>query len=133
MRLSGSSTPHAGRVEIGILGIWGSIYSELWFLLHRLYFSLETQSIICRQLGFNDSILGTVWVQKGSTIRPHWFRDYQVRCLGNETSIRGCISSSQPQLTRRDYYGVQDLGVVCKPNVAQIDGELKSPGGNECG
>ena len=130
MRLSGSSTPHAGRVEIGILGTWGSISVEQFFF-YRLH--SETERIICRQLGFNDSILGTIWVQKGSTIRPHWFRDYQVRCLGNETSIRGCISSSQPQLTRRDYYGVQDLGVVCKPNVAQIDGELKSPGGNECG
>ena len=132
MRLSGSSTPHAGRVEIGILGTWGSIYIEEFFY-YWLHLSSETQRIICRQLGFNDSILATVWVQKGSTIRPRWFPDYQVRCLGNETNIRDCISSSQPQLTRRDYYDVQDLGVVCKPNVAQIDGELKSPGGSECG
>lgn len=121
VRLSGSSTPHAGRVEIGILGIWGSIYSELLFFLHRLYFSSETQRIICRQLGFNDSILGTVWVQKGSTIRPRWFSDYEFRCLGKERNIRDCISSPQPQLTRRDHYDVQDLGVVCKPNVSQID------------
>ena len=124
MRLSGSSTPHAGRVEIGILGIWGSIYNEILWFYHRLYFSSETQRIICRQLGFNDSILGTVWVQKGSTIRPRWFHAYEFRCLGNERNIRDCISSPQPQLTRRDHYYVQDLGVVCKPNVSQIDGEF---------
>ena len=123
VRLSGSSTPHAGRVEIGILGIWGSIYNYMSFL-HGLYFSSETQRIICRQLGFNDSILGTVWVQKGSTIRPRWFSDYEFHCLGKERNIRDCISSPQPQLTRRDYYNVQDLGVVCKPNVSQIDGEF---------
>ena len=121
MRLSGSSTPHAGRVEIRILGIWGSIFR---FLYRGRYFSSETERIICRQLGFNDSILSTVWVQSGSTIRPRWFHDYEVRCLGNERNVRDCISSPQPQLTRQNYYYRQDLGVVCKPNVSQIDGEF---------
>ena len=125
MRLSGSST-HAGRVEIEILGIWGSIYSELFFILYGGHFSSETQKVICRQLGFNDSILGTVWVQSGSTTRPRWFQDYKVRCLGNETNIRDCISSTQPQLTRQDHYFTQDLGVVCKPNISQIDGEFST-------
>ena len=124
MRLSGSSTPHAGRVEIRILGIWGSIYSEHFFRYRGRYFSSETKRIICRQLGFNDSILGTVWVQSGSTIRPRWFRDYEVRCLGNERNVRDCISSPRPQLTRQNYHYGQDLGVVCKPNVSQIDGEF---------
>ena len=124
MRLSASSTPHAGRVEIGILGIWGSIYSELFFHFYGGHFSSETQKVICRQLGFNDSILGTVWVQKRSTIRPRWFQDYEVRCLGNERNIRDCISSSQPQLTRQDRYFIEDLGVICKPNISQINGEF---------
>ena len=124
MRLRGSSTPHAGRVEIRILGIWGSIYSRHFFRYRGRYFSSETKRIICRQLGFNDSILGTVWVQSESTIRSRWFRDYEVRCLGNERNVRDCISSPQPQLTRQNYYYGQDLGVVCKPNVSQIDGEF---------
>ena len=118
MRLSGSLTPHAGRVQIGIHGIWGTINHA-----YHHSFPSESQRVICRQLGFNDSILGTVWMQNGPTIRPQWFYTSEIRCLGNETNIRDCISSTQPQL-RRNYYYAQDIGVVCKPKVPQINGEF---------
>ena len=122
MRLSASTAPHAGRGEIGILGIWGSIFREHFF--RDRHFSFETQRVICRQLGYNDSILGSVWMQIAPKLRPRWFRDDEVHCLGNETNIRDCISSAQPQLTRPSSSSAQELGVVCKPNVPQISGEF---------
>ncbi|XP_068745094.1 scavenger receptor cysteine-rich type 1 protein M160-like [Montipora capricornis] len=114
LRLHGSSVSHAGRVEIRIRGIWGSIYLQAY----RLRFLSKSLLVICRQLGFNDSILWTGWPRSGPEISPQWFLSYNVRCLGNERNLMDCVSSTQPRLGRYDRY--QDLGVVCKPNVSQI-------------
>ena len=123
MRLTASSVPHAGRVEIGILGIWGSIFREHFFFRDKR-FSFETQRVICQQLGYNDSILGSIWMRIAPKLRPRWFRDDEFHCLGNETDIRDCIPSPKPQLTRLGSSSAKDLGVVCKPNVPQISGEF---------
>ena len=123
MRLSGSSTPHAGRVEIKILGIWGSIFRKHGF--SDRHFSSETQRVMCRQLGYDDSILDTIWLQIGQSHRVRWFRDHEIRCSGNERNIRDCISSPLPQLIRQDHNLATNLGVVCKPNVSQINGEFR--------
>ncbi|XP_068741994.1 neurotrypsin-like [Montipora capricornis] len=113
LRLRGSSVSHAGRVEIGIQGVWGSI-SFPWISP----ISSETGLVICRQLGFNDRILWTRWSSSGVDIIPQWFDASRIRCLGDETNVMDCVSSTQPLLRRYEY--VQDLGVICKPNVSQI-------------
>jgi len=123
LRLRGSSTPHAGRVEIKILGIWGSIFRKHGS--SDRHFSSETQRVMCRQLGYDDSILDTIWLQIGQSHRVRWFRDYEIRCSGNERNIRDCISSPLPQLIRQDHNFATNLGVVCKPNVSQINGEFR--------
>ena len=63
-------------------------------------------------------------MQIAPKLRPRWFRDDEVYCLGNETNIRDCISFAQPRLTRPGSSSAQELGVVCKPNVPQISGEF---------
>ena len=100
----------------------GSIFREHFFRDKR--FSFETQRVICQQLGYNDSILGSIWMRIAPKLRPRWFRDDEFHCLGNETDIRDCIPSPKPQLTRLGSSSAKDLGVVCKPNVPQISGEF---------
>ena len=120
MRLRGSSVSHAGRVEIGIQGVWGSIFLSRYFLWLSPI-SSETLLVICRQLGFNDSILWTGWSSSGVDIIPQWFHANNIRCLGDETNVMDCVPSTQLLLRRYEYF--QDLGVICKPNVSQIKGE----------
>ncbi|XP_068745092.1 scavenger receptor cysteine-rich type 1 protein M130-like [Montipora capricornis] len=124
LRLRGSSMSHAGRVEIRIQGVWGSIFHYWWSPV-----SSETRLVICRQLGFNDSILWTAWSTSGVDIIPQWFASRDILCLGNETNVMDCVSSTQPILRRNEYY--QDVGVICKPNISQIkDFQVRLAGSN---
>ncbi|XP_068735812.1 scavenger receptor cysteine-rich domain superfamily protein-like [Montipora capricornis] len=128
LRLRGSSVSHAGRVEIRIQGVWGSIFLHHFFHFHRIV-SSETLLVICRQLGFNDSILWTVFSSNGLDIIPQWFSSDDILCLGNERNVMDCVFFSQPLLHRYHYH--QDLGVVCKPNVSQIkDFQVRFTGSN---
>lgn len=44
VRLSGSSLPHEGRVEVLHRNIWGTICADLW--------GSDDATVICRQLGY---------------------------------------------------------------------------------
>ena len=118
--MSGSSAPNAGRMEIKINGVWGTIgIRRLSRLVHSFLFTEELW-FICRQLGYNGGF-GVRWMQIGLRRRPIWFL---LNCGEKETNIGDCIYPPQPQLRLPSYYFAQDLGVICKPNVSQIKGEI---------
>ena len=120
--MSGSSAPNAGRMEIGINGVWGTIGIKRFS--RSIVRSISVTGPLwhtCRQLGYIDGVLGTRWMQIGPRRRPVWVL---LNCGGNETNIRDCFSPRTPQLRQPSYYFAQDLGVICKPNVPQIKGEI---------
>lgn len=117
MRLSGSSVPHAGRVELRFKDIWGTIGTHNWGN------DPELARVICRQLNFTDSILAGAWSVFGPGTGPQWFYSGDLQCLGNESSLLDC-SYPEPQLTRDS--GDSNPSVVCKPEVPQASGKLSN-------
>ena len=49
IRLVGGLTPHDGRVEVCVGGLWVSVCDEKW--------GLNDVEVVCRQLGYNGSEL----------------------------------------------------------------------------
>ena len=117
VRLTNSAVRHAGRIDLRIHGIWGTLYSHYYY---TQWASLDR--VICRQLNFSDSILAVGRAAFGPGTGPQWHRARDIHCLGHESSLQNCAHSSQPQLTI--YSHDQDLSVICKPSAAQASGEL---------
>ena len=119
LRLSGSPVPHAGRVELRIKGIWGTIFQE-----NHWYYNLGPGAtrVICRQLGFSDAVISAGYSVYGPGVGPVWLRSYHLRgCLGHEKNILNC-SNSSPRFT--PYYDhSSDASVVCKPNTLHTGGK----------
>ena len=119
MRLSGSSVLHAGRVELRIKGIWGTISQDYFPWGENL--GPGTTRVICRQLGFSDAVISAGYSVYGPGVGPVWFNTYHLRgCLGHERNILNC-SSSSPRFTANNHQ--QDVSVVCKPNTSHTSGK----------
>ena len=119
IRLTNSAVGHAGRLELRIHGIWGTIYSY--------YYSIQWTSwdrVICRQLNFSDSVLAVGRAAFGPGTGPQWYEDWNIRCLGHESNLQNCTHYRQPQLSI--YNHDDDFSVICKPRAAQANGELLS-------
>ena len=117
IRLTNSAVRHAGRLELRIQGIWGTLYSPYYYIQ---WTSLDR--VICRQLNFSDSVLAAGWSVFGQGTGPQWYRARDIHCLGDESNLQNCTHYRQPQLTIHDPY--DDLSVICKPRAAQANGEL---------
>ncbi|XP_076629433.1 uncharacterized protein LOC143345828 isoform X7 [Colletes latitarsis] len=107
IRLAGSENKHEGRVEVKILGVWGQVCDD--------GFGMIDAGVICKELGF---VLGALEVRPGGfygNMDPSTrFMVDQLRCRGNETSLRECdfegwgVHNCQPE---------EAVGVICKTAV----------------
>ncbi|NWU73731.1 C163A protein, partial [Pterocles burchelli] len=79
-RMVNSSTACAGRVEVQVLGTWGTLCASLW--------DLSDAHVLCRQLncGFAESIPGGEHFGRGTG--PVW-RD-SFHCDGTEAHLGQC-------------------------------------------
>ncbi|XP_063985117.1 uncharacterized protein LOC135166617 isoform X2 [Diachasmimorpha longicaudata] len=123
IRLRGSEAPHEGRVEVKVLGHWGQVCDD--------GFGMIDAEVICKELGFN---LGALEVRPGGFFGnmdpPNVFMVDQLKCRGNETSLRECdfngwgIHNCSPE---------EAVGVVCKTaqNTCK-DGEWKCDNSPVC-
>ena len=118
LRLSDSPVPHAGRVELRIKGIWGTIYQTGLFSI----LLPGATRVICRQLGFSDAVISTGSSLYGPGVGPEWLYGWDLDgCLGHEKNILNC-SYNSPRFTT--YYGHRsDASVVCKPNTSHTSGK----------
>ena len=118
LRLSDSPVPHAGRVELRIKGIWGTIFQR------HSYYTLRPGAtrVICRQLGFSDAVISADYSLYGPGVGPEWLDSSDLDgCLGHEKNILNC-SYSSPRFST--YYGhSNDVSVVCKPNTSHTSGK----------
>ncbi|XP_066599754.1 uncharacterized protein teq isoform X2 [Prorops nasuta] len=107
IRLAGAESTSEGRVEVKILGVWGQVCDD--------NFGIINADVICKELGY---VLGALEVRPGGYYGnmdpPTRFMVDQLKCRGNETSLRECdfegwgVHNCQPE---------EAVGVVCKTAV----------------
>ncbi|GAB1869312.1 Neurotrypsin [Camponotus japonicus] len=107
IRLAGADNSYEGRIEVKILGVWGQVCDD--------GFGMINADVICKELGFD---LGALEVRSGGFYGnldpPTRFMVDQLKCRGNETTLRECdfngwgIHNCQPE---------EAVGVVCKTAV----------------
>ena len=99
VQLANSRYPNQGRVEIKINGQWGTICDQDW--------DQNDASVICHQLGFEDSVRALGGAAFGEGKGPIHYTE--VRCRGHELNIASCkYSEHQTSCNHGD-----DAGVIC--------------------
>ncbi|XP_018356825.1 PREDICTED: uncharacterized protein LOC108757046 isoform X2 [Trachymyrmex septentrionalis] len=107
IRLAGANNSHEGRIEVKILGHWGQVCDD--------GFGMINADVICKELGFD---LGALEVRPGGFYGnldpPTRFMVDQLKCRGNETTLRECdfngwgVHNCQPE---------EAVGIACKTAV----------------
>ena len=107
IRLVGGTGPHEGRVEIYLLGHWGTMCRNRW--------DLADATVVCRALGYSMAIEATTRFPHGSDPNPIWFE--HLGCTGYEVKITDCSSRGLGMHSCAHY---QDAGVVCSSESLNI-------------
>ena len=124
VRLLDGMTPHDGRVEICLHGVWGSVCDNSW--------DNKDASVVCHQLGYdNDSKLFLPMYTALSHVlcptvsyavkRHHIIANrtylpyhlYRVNCRGNETALTDCYYSSDQYEAFHCAINSKQAGVIC--------------------
>ena len=104
VRLVGGATPLEGRVEVFLLGHWGTVCSYSW--------DLADATVVCRQLGYLRAVEAPRYTYFGAGSGPSWYSN--VYCTGTERNLTECINYSY----NFGYFGsfcfyYENAGVVC--------------------
>ncbi|KAI8489059.1 Angiopoietin 4 [Branchiostoma belcheri] len=110
VRLAGSSTPLAGRVEVrNGTGPWGSVCDDRW--------DLQDARVVCRQLGFGTALEAKLAGHFGEGSGSVWLDE--VACGGDETNLGDCPAEPWGQ---SDCSHKEDAGVVCEAALRLVGG-----------
>ena len=101
IRLVGGVTSLEGRVEIFLLGQWGTVCDYNW--------DLADATVVCHQLGFLRAVEAPRSATFGTGSGPSWYS--YVGCVGTEVNLTEC-SKSLSSLGSACSHS-QDVGVVC--------------------
>ena len=100
MRLVSKSGQHKGRVELFLLGQWGTVCDYDWDFVDAM--------VVCKELGYLRAVGAPRDSAFGAGSGPSWYS--HVQCTGSENSVKEC--------RHYGYFGracphSQDAGVVC--------------------
>ena len=99
VRLVEGNTPLEGRVEIFLLGQWGTVCGSSW--------DLADATVVCHQLGHLRAV-GAPRSTFGAGSGLSWFSN--VRCIGTENNLTECSNNG---LSGYCYFYNRYAGVVC--------------------
>ncbi len=97
----GGTTPLEGRVEIFLLGHWGTVCDYNWDFVDAL--------VVCHQLGYPGAVEAPKSAAFGAGSGPSWY--YSVSCEGTELNLTQCSRWTYNFGSACSHS--QDAGVVC--------------------
>ena len=101
VRLVGGDTLLEGRVEIFLLGQWGTVCDYNW--------DFADATVVCRQLGYQRAVAAPRLAYFGAGSGPSWY--YSVYCGGTELTLNQCSRSTNNLGSACSHSN--DAGVVC--------------------
>ena len=101
VRLVGGATPLEGRVEVFLLGQWGTVCDNSW--------DLADATVVCRQFGYLGAAEASRHAYFGAGSGPSWY--YDVYCAGTEHNLTEC--NNYHYIFGSACSHSQDAGVVC--------------------
>ena len=97
----GGTTPLEGRVEVFLLGHWGTVCDYNWDFVDAI--------VVCHQLGFPRAIEALKSAAFGAGSGPSWY--YDVYCTGTELTLNQCSRNTYHFGSACSHSN--DAGVVC--------------------
>ena len=101
VRLVGGNTSLEGRVEVFLLGHWGTVCDSKWDFVDAI--------VVCRQLGNLQAVEAPRYAAFGAGSGPSWY--YRVYCTGTERNLTEC--SKKISNTGNACSHSQEAGAVC--------------------
>ena len=80
----GGATPLEGRVEVFLLGQWGTVCDNGW--------DIADATVVCHQLGYLRAVSANGSATFGAGSGPSWYQT--VRCNGTELSLSECHNNN---------------------------------------
>ena len=101
VRLVGGDTPLEGRVEVFLLGHWGTVCDYNWDFVDAI--------VVCRQLGNLQAVAAPRNAAFGAGSGPSWY--YSLYCTGTECNLTECSKNTHSFGSACSHS--QDAGAVC--------------------
>ena len=101
VRLVGGDTLLEGRVEVFLLGQWGTVCNSNW--------DLADATVVCRQLGNLQAVEAPRYAAFGAGSGPSWY--YSLYCTGTERNLTECSKNTYNFGSACSHS--QDAGAVC--------------------
>ena len=101
VRLVGGASPLEGRVEVFLLGQWGTVCDNSW--------DLADATVVCHQLGYLRAVEAPRSAAFGVGTGPSWYS--YVDCVGNEKNLSECSYDNYNFGSACSHS--QDAGVSC--------------------
>ena len=101
VRLVGGNTLLEGRVEVFLLGQWGTVCDNYW--------DLADATVVCHQLGYPRAVEAPRLAFFGAGSGPSWY--YRMYCTGSERRLTECSKSNSNFGSACPHS--QDAGAVC--------------------
>ena len=116
VRLVGGATPLEGRVEIFLLGQWGTVcssYRYYYYYYRYQYYDVlwdfADATVVCHQLGYLRAVGAPTSAAFGAGSGPSWYSN--VQCVGTELNLTKCNKSVSSTGSACSHS--LDAGVVC--------------------
>ena len=101
VRLVGGNTSLEGRVEVFLLGHWGTVCDYNWDFADAI--------VVCHQLGNLQAVEAPRYAAFGAGSGPSWY--YSVYCTGTERNLTECSKSASNFGSACPHS--RDAGAVC--------------------